>query len=151
LEILEQTGAPANNLELEITESTLLDNVEEVIARMCVLKASGIRFSVDDFGTGYSSLTYLKRFPLDRLKIDISFVRDILIDENSSSIARVIVSLSQALGLSVIAEGVETELQQAHLLQLGCEAFQGYLYSPPVPLPEFERLVEMRSWTTPLE
>jgi EAL domain-containing protein (putative c-di-GMP-specific phosphodiesterase class I) len=108
---------------------------------MTALKSHGLSFSVDDFGTGYSSLAYLKRLPLDQLKIDRSFVRDLLVDASSASIAQAIISLSHALGLSVIAEGVESERQLEILADLGCHAYQGYLFSRPVPLPEFEKLL----------
>ena len=127
-------------LKLEITESLLLDNVEEIILKMNALKAAGISFSLDDFGTGYSSLSYLKRLPLHQLKIDQSFVRDILTDPNDAAIAKTIVALAQSMNLAVIAEGVETEQQREFLEQNGCHAFQGYLYSRPVPVAEFERL-----------
>ena len=139
LAVLYRTGANPQNLKLELTESMLLENVENVIAKMSALKAYGLRFSLDDFGTGYSSLYYLKRLPLDQLKIDRSFVQDILVDETSGAIAQAIVSLSRALGLAVIAEGVETEEQREYLAGLGCGAFQGFLYSHPLPLDEFER------------
>jgi EAL domain-containing protein (putative c-di-GMP-specific phosphodiesterase class I) len=107
---------------------------------MTLLKAHGIGFSLDDFGTGYSSLAYLKRLPLDQLKIDRSFVRDILSDDSSSAIAQTIISLSRAMGLPVIAEGVETEEQKQSLIGLGCQSFQGFLLGRPVPLDEFERV-----------
>lgn len=99
-------------------------------------------FSLDDFGTGYSSLSYLKRFPLDQLKIDQSFVRDILIDPNDAAIAKMIVVLAENLGFSVIAEGVETQAQRDILLEQGCRAYQGYYYSRPLPLDEFERFAK---------
>jgi len=119
----------------------LLDNVEEVIAKMTTLNTYGLSFSLDDFGTGYSSLSYLKRLPLSQLKIDRSFVRDILTDAGSDAIAKSIISLGHALDKSVIAEGVETEEQRQHLAHLGCHAFQGYLFSPPVPWYEFQQLL----------
>jgi diguanylate cyclase (GGDEF)-like protein len=137
LAVLDRTGANPHNLDLELTESMLVENVEDVIGKMTKLKSHGVRFSVDDFGTGYSSLAYLKRFPLDQLKIDRSFVRDILVDACSGTIAQTIISLSRAMGLSVIAEGVETEEQRDFLARLGCDAFQGYLCSPPLPLENF--------------
>jgi len=140
LEALKNTGANAKRLKLELTESMLLENVEDVIGKMTELKSHGIRFSLDDFGTGYSSLAYLKRLPLDQLKIDRSFIRDILSDESSAAIAQTIISLSRAMGLPVIAEGVETEEQRDFLNRLGCHAFQGFLFSAPIPLDEFERL-----------
>jgi diguanylate cyclase (GGDEF)-like protein/PAS domain S-box-containing protein len=140
LAALDRTGANPKNLDLELTESMLVVNVEEVIAKITELKSHGLRFSLDDFGTGYSSLAYLKRLPLDQLKIDRSFVRDILVDDSSGAIAQTIISLSRAMGLSVIAEGVETEEQRLFLSHLGCHAFQGFLFSRPLPLDEFERL-----------
>ena len=108
---------------------------------MTTLKAHGIGFSLDDFGTGYSSLAYLRRLPLDQLKIDQSFVRDLLTDPNSVAIAKTIIVLSQAMSLSVIAEGVETEMQRVLLDSLGCHAFQGYLFSRPLPIERLDRLL----------
>jgi EAL domain-containing protein (putative c-di-GMP-specific phosphodiesterase class I) len=141
LAALARTGANPENLRLELTESIVVDNVEDVIAKMTELRIHGVRFSLDDFGTGYSSLAYLKRLPLDQLKIDRSFVRDILVDEGSGAIAETIISLSRVLGLKVIAEGVETEEQRRFLTRLKCHSFQGYLYSRPVPIGEFEAMV----------
>jgi EAL domain-containing protein (putative c-di-GMP-specific phosphodiesterase class I) len=138
LTVLEQTGAKANRLKLELTETMLVANVEEVIAKMLLLRAKGVGFSLDDFGTGYSSLSYLKRLPLDQLKIDRSFVRDILVDANDAAIAKMIVALANSLGLTVIAEGVETEAQRDFLASLGCYNYQGYFFSRPLPLQEFE-------------
>jgi len=140
LDALDRTGANPQNLDLELTESMLAENIEEVIAKMADLKAHGLRFSLDDFGTGYSSLAYLKRLPLDVLKIDRSFVRDILVDAGSGAIAQTILSLSKAMGLPVIAEGIETEEQREFLTRMGCHSFQGFLFSRPLPLEEFERL-----------
>jgi len=138
LTALDRSGANPRNLKLELTESMLVENVEDVIEKMTELKSHGLRFSLDDFGTGYSSLAYLKRLPLDQLKIDRSFVRDILVDESSAAIAQTIVSLSRAMGLPVIAEGVETEAQREFLTRIGCHSFQGFLFSQPLPLIEFE-------------
>jgi EAL domain-containing protein (putative c-di-GMP-specific phosphodiesterase class I) len=135
---LARTGANAKNLRLELTESMLVENIDEVINKMTELKSHGIRFSLDDFGTGYSSLAYLKRLPLDQLKIDRSFVRDILSDESSAAIAQTIISLSRAMGLPVIAEGVETEEQREFLSHLGCHAFQGFLFSRALAIDEFQ-------------
>lgn len=140
-------GANPANLELELTENTLVSNFEDVIAKMMELKSLGVRFSLDDFGTGYSSLSYLKRLPLDQLKIDQSFVRDLLVDVNSGAIVQTIISLGHAMGLSVIAEGVEKEEQRDFLAVMGCHAFQGYLISPPLPVENFERLVSSFSDT----
>jgi diguanylate cyclase (GGDEF)-like protein/PAS domain S-box-containing protein len=142
LAALQRTGANPNNLKLELTESMLVDNIEEVIAKMTSLRSHEITFSLDDFGTGYSSLTYLKRLPLNQLKIDRSFVKDILTDSSSGAIAETIISLGKAMGMPVIAEGVETEEQRVYLARLGCHAFQGYLTSRPLPLREFESLFD---------
>jgi diguanylate cyclase (GGDEF)-like protein len=138
LAILDSTGANPQRLKLELTESLLVDDVENIIGKMNALKAKGVSFSLDDFGTGFSSLSYLKRLPLDQLKIDQSFVRDILTDPNDAAIARTIVALAESLDLQVIAEGVETEEQRDFLANSGCHAYQGYLFSRPLPLEEFE-------------
>lgn len=129
---------PANKLKLELTESLLLDDLESAVATMTALRSRGVVFSLDDFGTGYSSLSYLKRLPLEQLKIDKSFVRDILTDPNDEVIARTIVALGHSLGLTIIAEGVETREQHALLARQGCNAFQGYLFARPVPVAEFD-------------
>ena len=140
IETLRKTGASPKRLQLELTESLLLSDVQDAIRKMEQLKALGVRFSLDDFGTGYSSLSYLKRLPLDQLKIDQSFVRDVLTDPNDAAIARTVVALAHSLGLSVVAEGVETEGQRDFLLASGCKAFQGYLFGPPVPVHELDLL-----------
>jgi diguanylate cyclase (GGDEF)-like protein/PAS domain S-box-containing protein len=132
LEVLERTGANPNRLKLELTESLLLENVEHTIDNMNMLKAKGVGFALDDFGTGYSSLAYLKRLPLDQLKIDQSFVRDVLTNPNDAAIARTILGLGHTLGLDVIAEGVETENQRDFLAAHGCRAYQGYFFGRPV-------------------
>ncbi|MBV2264731.1 MAG: EAL domain-containing protein [Thauera sp.] len=136
--LLEHTGAPADRLKLELTESSLIEDAEAVIERMETLRALGIRFALDDFGTGYSSLAYLKRLPLAQLKIDQSFVRDLMSDPNDASIVRTILALGDSLGLAVIAEGVETEAQYAFLAAHGCRAYQGYLFGRPVARDVFE-------------
>jgi len=138
LKALDRAGANPGNLKLELTESMLVHNLEDVIAKMTALKSHGLSFSLDDFGTGYSSLAYLKRLPLDQLKIDRAFVRDMLVDLTSGAIAQAVISLGRAMGLSVMAEGVETEEQRGFLAGLGCHAFQGFLFSPPLPLEDFE-------------
>ncbi|MDP2224463.1 bifunctional diguanylate cyclase/phosphodiesterase [Nitrosomonas sp.] len=142
LNILKKTGANPRRLKLELTESLLIADVEDTIEKMFALKAKGICFSLDDFGTGYSSLSYLKRLPLDQLKIDQSFVRDILTDPNDAAIARTIVALGQSLGLGVIAEGVETEAQRNFLAVSGCHAYQGYFFSQPLPVEGFEKIAQ---------
>ena len=141
LAALDRSGANPENLKLELTESMLAHNIDEVIAKMTELRAHGLRFSLDDFGTGYSSLGYLKRLPLDLLKIDRTFVRDILEDAASRAIAQTVISLSRAMNVAVIAEGVETNEQRVLLEKLGCHSFQGYLFSPPLPLEKFQRLL----------
>lgn len=125
-------------LKLELTESLLLENVEDTISTMNALKAIGVRFSLDDFGTGYSSLQYLKRLPLDQLKIDQSFVRDLAFDASDKAIVRTIIAMARSLNLKVIAEGVETTEQQYLLRDKGCSHFQGYLFGKPVPIAQFE-------------
>ena len=142
LACVESAGANPANLDLEITESLLMEDLEETIAIMTQLRLRGVRFSLDDFGTGYSSLAYLKRLPLDQLKVDGVFVRDMLADATSRAIAQAIIWLGRAMGLSLVAEGVETEEQRACLEKLGCRAYQGYLFSPAVPAEEFEDLLE---------
>ena len=142
LSTLHRTGAKPDRLKLEMTESLLLAHVEDVIAKMNALKGGGVTFSLDDFGTGYSSLSYLKRLPLDQLKIDQGFVREILSDPNDAAIAKMVIALADSMGLSVIAEGVETEAQRDFLSALGCHHYQGYLFSRPLPIQEFEAFVE---------
>jgi len=144
LAIIERAGANPKRIKLEITESLLMNDVEDIIAKMLALKSRGVGFSLDDFGTGYSSLSYLKRLPLDQLKIDKSFVRDVLTDVNDAVIARTIVTLAHSLGLNVIAEGVETEAQSQFLTASGCRDFQGYFFGRPMPLDHFERWVLQR-------
>ncbi|OZA25169.1 MAG: hypothetical protein B7X93_11025 [Hydrogenophilales bacterium 17-61-9] len=138
LAVLHATGANPQRLKLELTESLLVGNVQSLIEKMFALKSKGVGFSLDDFGTGYSSLSYLKQLPLDQLKIDQSFVRDILNDPNDAAIAKTIVALAQSLGLGVIAEGVETATQRDFLSGLSCHAYQGYFFSRPLPLENFE-------------
>jgi diguanylate cyclase (GGDEF)-like protein len=145
LTIIEQTGANPSRLKLELTESMLVNDIEDIIKKMTLLKAHGIGFSLDDFGTGYSSLSYLKRLPLDQLKIDQSFVRNILTDVNDAAIAKMVVALGLSLNLNVIAEGVELEAQRDYLDRLGCNAYQGYLFSKPLPLRELEALCNIKT------
>ena len=149
LDVLARSGANPARLELELTESSLVIDVDKVAAKMDALKARGVGFALDDFGTGYSSLAYLKRLPLEQLKIDRSFVRDILIDPNDAAIARMIVVLAENLGLDVVAEGVESEEQRVFLAQQGCRTYQGNLFSRPLPVAELEGYLQARapSWS----
>ena len=136
LRMLQQSGANANLLKLELTESLLLGDIKDATRKVGELRKSGMRFALDDFGTGYSSLSYLRQLPLDELKIDQSFVRDVLTDPNDAAIAKTIIALAHSLGLSVVAEGVETVGQREFLARHGCELFQGYLFGQPLPVGE---------------
>jgi diguanylate cyclase (GGDEF)-like protein/PAS domain S-box-containing protein len=136
--VLARSGADPSRLKMELTETLVLDDIDDTVRKMGDLKALGCRFSLDDFGTGYSSLAYLRRLPLDELKIDQSFVRDITIDSNDDAIVRAIIAMAHSLGLDTVAEGVETEVQRHFLHRYGCNAFQGYLFGRPVPRDEFE-------------
>jgi diguanylate cyclase (GGDEF)-like protein/PAS domain S-box-containing protein len=131
----------ASSLKLELTESLVLDNVDDTIAKMNALKAFGVSFSMDDFGTGYSSLSYLKRLPLDQIKIDQSFVRDITTNKTDMLMVKTILDLGKNFGMHVIAEGVETAIQLQMLEMSGCTSFQGYLFSKPLPVEEFNVLL----------
>lgn len=142
LTALERSGANPNLLKLEPTESVLITNIEDVIAKMTALREHGVGFSIDDFGTGYSSLVYLKRLPLEQLKIDQGFVRDILTSPDDAAIVRAIIAMATSMGMGVIAEGVETEAQRDFLSSLGCHTYQGYLFSKPLPVAEFETLLK---------
>jgi diguanylate cyclase (GGDEF)-like protein/PAS domain S-box-containing protein len=139
--ILEKHAVQADRLKLEITETMLLDNIDDTIIKMNALKKIGVYFSMDDFGTGYSSLSSLKKLPIDQLKIDQSFVRDIVTDPDDAIIVQTIIAMANKLGMDVIAEGVETEEQRAFLELQGCPAIQGYLFGKPVPIEQFERLL----------
>jgi EAL domain-containing protein (putative c-di-GMP-specific phosphodiesterase class I) len=134
--LLAETGQPAHLLELEITESTLMHDVDEALAKLKELAAMGIRLAVDDFGTGYSSLNYLKQFPVHKLKIDQSFVRDLGKDWDDAAIVSAIIGLARSLNLETLAEGVETDGQLAMLINYGCRKFQGYYFSRPLPAEE---------------
>jgi EAL domain-containing protein (putative c-di-GMP-specific phosphodiesterase class I) len=132
--MLRSSGAPANRLKLEITESMLLTDIGKTIEKLHELTRLGIRFSLDDFGTGYSCLSYLKKLPLSQLKVDQSFVRELLTDPVDAAIVKTILQLARSLGMSVIAEGVEMEGQRIVLAEMGCREFQGYLFGKPNPL-----------------
>ena len=142
-------GVPPRLLKLELTESLLADRAEITLAKMDTLKRAGVTLALDDFGTGYSSLAYLKRLPLDQLKIDKGFVDDVLTDPSDAAISSAIIELAHSLKLSVIAEGVETEAQYRFLADRGCELFQGFLLARPVPLDEVERFIERQAREAP--
>ncbi|MDD3936026.1 alpha/beta fold hydrolase [Rhodoferax sp.] len=151
LAALARSGANADRLKLELTESLLVLDIEGVVAKMKALKGVGVGFSLDDFGTGYSSLSFLKRLPLDQLKIDQSFVRGILLDPDDAAIAKTVITLADSLGLSVMAEGVETEAQRDFLANLGCHNYQGYLFGRPQPIDELElSLIKMKKMNDPI-
>jgi len=149
-QVLSESGLDPNYLELELTESAVMGYADAFVGVTEALKGLAVTLSIDDFGTGYSSLSYLKRFALDRLKIDQSFVRDIVQDPDSAAIAVTIIALAHGLGLSVIAEGVETEAQLNFLRTHGCDEMQGYYFSRPIPAAELEQLLrERRKLTLP--
>jgi EAL domain-containing protein (putative c-di-GMP-specific phosphodiesterase class I) len=143
-DILIETGIRPHKLKLELTESALASDVEAVVEKMRLLKDFGLRFSLDDFGTGFSSLSYLRRMPLNQLKIDQSFIRDVTQNTSDASIVKTVIALGKGLGLSVIAEGVETAEQEQLLSEFGCDLYQGYFFGRPQPIEEFERAAEQR-------
>lgn len=142
-QIVDQTGANPQRLRLELTESMLQNDLDEAITKMAALQMQGVRFALDDFGTGYSSLSYLRKLPLDQLKIDKSFVCDVLTNTNDAAIVGTILSLANNLGLNVVAEGVETQEQLDFLVRHGCQFFQGHLFSPALPEDQLRDTVAM--------
>lgn len=141
LSTLQTTGANPLRLKLELTENLLVNNMQDVVEKMADIQAQGVGFSLDDFGTGYSSLAYLQRMPLEQLKVDRSFVRDILSNPHDAAIATTIIGLARSLGLSVLAEGVELLAQRDFLALSGCNAYQGFYFGRPLPLAAFEGAV----------
>ncbi len=142
MKAIDQAGISAHRLKLELTESLLAKDMDVTIAKMGILKSAGVTLSIDDFGIGYSALSYLKYLPLDQLKIDRNFVKDVLTDPNDAAIARTIIGLAQSLGLGVMAEGVETEAQRDFLARHGCHCYQGYLFCKPLPIEELEVFIQ---------
>lgn len=142
MRVIKRTGIPPQRLKLELTESLLASDIEVTIAKMGMLKDAGVTLSIDDFGMGYSALSYLKHMPLDQLKIDRTFVKDVLTDPNDAAIARTIIGLAQSLGLAVMAEGVETQAQRDFLARHGCECYQGFLFCKPLPIEALEAFIE---------
>ncbi|WP_366481294.1 EAL domain-containing protein [Rhodoferax sp.] len=142
---MRQFDIAPQRLKLELTESTLIHDMDDIVRKMHCLHALGVGCALDDFGTGFSSLSYLKRLPLDQLKIDQAFVRDVLTDPSDAAIARTVLQLGESLGLSVIAEGVESTGQRDFLLENHCRLFQGYLFSRPLSLSDFEAYVAHRT------
>jgi len=143
-EVISSEGVPASSIELEITEGVLLNDIDDAVSKMTELREFGIRFSIDDFGTGYSSLSYLTRLPLDKLKIDQSFVRNITSDPADAAIVETIIAMTRHLGIDVIAEGVEREEELNFLQENGCRLYQGYYFSKPVPEDEFLAFLQKR-------
>ncbi len=138
---LRESGLAANRLELELTESLIMQDIARAVATMEELQALGIQLAIDDFGTGYSSLSALKTFPVARLKIDRSFIKDLPSNENDRAVATAVISMAQQLHLRVIAEGVETDAQLAFLREHDCDEMQGFHFSKPIPAPELEALL----------
>ena len=143
LQALTSSGIVPNRLELEITESLFIDNIETTLASLHSLRAIGVRVALDDFGTGYSSLSYLRSFPFDKIKIDRSFIEDLLAHEGATAIIRSITSLAEALGMETTAEGVETIDQLDILREQGCNQVQGYYFSKPIPVGEVNAMLEL--------
>ena len=146
LAALRQAGLSPSQLELEITETVLMENVLANVELLHRVQTEGIRLSIDDFGTGYSSMAYLKRFPIDQLKIDRTFVRDIPGDGDDEAITTAIIAIAHSLGLSAVAEGVETEEQLQFLRAAGCDIMQGFYYSEPLPPDQITAF--LRDWGT---
>ena len=145
IKVLKEVGLSPSDLELEITESILMQKEGDIIGTLFKLNALGVQLSIDDFGTGYSSLSYLKRFPIHKLKVDQSFVRSVTVDPNDAVISKTIVAMAHNLHLKAIAEGVETEEQLAFFRSIQCDEIQGYLFSPPLPPEEATKLLASKA------
>ena len=141
IKVINETKIDARKLQLEITESIFAHDLEGILLKMTQLKVHGVRLSLDDFGAGYSSLSYVKKLPLDELKIDKSFVKEVLSNISAASITKMVISLAHELHISIIAEGLETLEQRQFFLENGCLNFQGYLYIKPLPISEFNDFV----------
>ncbi len=139
--LVEAAGIAPDHVDLELTEAVALKNPDAAIRTMVALVDAGFRLSIDDFGTGYSSMSYLKRFAVDKLKIDQSFIRELVVDNDDQAIVTAIIQMAHSLGMTTIAEGVETDDQRSFLQQRGCDQIQGFLYSPPLPAEQFEAFV----------
>jgi EAL domain-containing protein (putative c-di-GMP-specific phosphodiesterase class I) len=146
---LQESGLPAHCLELEITESMIMNSVDQAAQTAAVIKSLGVRLAIDDFGTGYSSLSQLKQFPIDTLKIDRSFVRELPGNQDDQAITDAIISLGKALGVNIVAEGVETAAQETFLRARGCDEIQGFLYSAPCGAEAFVQLFAQGSGRAP--
>jgi CheY-like chemotaxis protein len=143
MKAITESGLDPHFVELELTESMLMSHFEQTLAALKELKSFGVRFSIDDFGTGYSSLNYLKLFPIDKLKIDISFITDIVTDSDNAAIVKAMIAMGHSLELKVIAEGVESEAQAGYLRTLHCDEMQGYYFNRPAPAQEIVTLLEV--------
>jgi EAL domain-containing protein (putative c-di-GMP-specific phosphodiesterase class I) len=139
--VLREAGLPPQWLELELTESILIQDAKDAMLRLQALAQLGVKLAIDDFGTGYSSLAYLKRFPIGRLKIDRSFIGGLPLEESDAAIVQAIIHMGRALHLQIVAEGVETEAQRRFLAQCGCDLYQGYLFAPALDVAAFEAKV----------
>jgi EAL domain-containing protein (putative c-di-GMP-specific phosphodiesterase class I) len=148
--ILQETGVSAQHLELELTESTLMENIDESVTLLGDLKKIGVKLSIDNFGTGFSSLSYLKRFPIDALKIERSYIHDLITDVDDTAIVASTIALAHNLGFKVVAEGVEREAQLKYLKDRGCDAVQGYLFSRPMAPESFMPWFEEKRQTLPI-
>lgn len=140
-------GIDPGSLKLELTETVLLNSIKDAADKMLKLKGIGIQFSLDDFGTGFSSLQYLKQLPLDQIKIDQSFVRDVHLSDNDRAIVQAIIAMAKSLGIDIIAEGVESADQEQQLQRQGCTQYQGYLYGKPMPSDTLDSLIRDRAAT----